>query len=316
MSFEEELRKKKLQGQTKIHQNPFQITKFSRNIDLRTIIQQFSHFSREELVEKNIQAKAAGRILRLRNFGNLIFALLNDQEASIQLMVNKNEKFKELDIGDIIGIEGVVCKSQKGELSIKVNDFVLLSKCLKPLPDLHYGFVDTEERFRKRYLDLIINQQNRKILIQRFQIINSIREFLNQRGFIEVETPILVSAASGAQAKPFITHHNKLQRDFYLRIATEIPLKMLLVGGLEKVYEIGRIFRNEGIDARHNPEFTTIEVYQAYENAEYMMELTKEVFQYLVKEVLKKEEIEFNSHVINLKNSFHKLSMVEAIKEH
>ncbi|CAJ0641520.1 16356_t:CDS:2 [Entrophospora sp. SA101] len=290
MSFEEELRKKKLQGQTKIHQNPFQITKFSRNIDLRTIIQQFSHFSREELVEKNIQAKAAGRILRLRNFGNLIFALLNDQEASIQLMVNKNEKFKELDIGDIIGIEGVVCKSQKGELSIKVNDFVLLN--------------------------LIINQQNRKILIQRFQIINSIREFLNQRGFIEVETPILVSAASGAQAKPFITHHNKLQRDFYLRIATEIPLKMLLVGGLEKVYEIGRIFRNEGIDARHNPEFTTIEVYQAYENAEYMMELTKEVFQYLVKEVLKKEEIEFNSHVINLKNSFHKLSMVEAIKEH
>ena len=223
MSFEEELRKKKLQEQTKIRQNPFQITKFSRNIDLRTIIQQFSHFSREELVEKDIQAKAAGRILRLRNFGNLIFALLNDQEASIQLLVNKNEKFKELDIGDIIGIEGAICKSQKGELSIKVNDFVLLSKCLKPLPDLHYGLVDVEERFRKRHLDLIINQQNRKILIQRFQIINSIREFLNQRGFIEVETPILVSAASGAQAKPFITHQINYKEIFIYELLRKYP---------------------------------------------------------------------------------------------
>src|SRR6185312_14773388 len=290
---------------------PFQITKFSRNIDLQSITQQFSHFSREELVKKNIQVKAAGRILRLRNFGSLIFALLNDQKESIQLMISKNEKFKELDIGDIIGVEGIICKSQKGELSIKVIEFELLSKCLKPLPDLHYGFTDIEERFRKRYLVLIINQQNRKILIQRFQIINCIREFLNQQEFIEIETPILVSAASGAQAKPFITHHNKLQRDFYLRIATEIPLKMLLVGGLEKVYEIGRIFRNEGIDARHNPEFTTIEIYQAYENAEYMMNLTEEIFHYLSQQVLKKEEIEFNSHVINLKNSFLRLSMIE-----
>src|SRR5207237_1258607 len=252
----------------------------------------------EELDEKNIQVKVAGRILRLRNFGNLIFALLNDQETSIQLMVSKNEKFKELDIGDIISIEGIICKSQKGELSIKVNDFVLLSKCLKPLPDLHYGLTNIEERFRKRYLDLIINQQNRKILIQRFQIINKIREFLNQQGFIEIETPILVSAASGAQAKPFITHHNKLHRDFYLRIATEIPLKMLLVGGLEKVYEIGRIFRNEGIDARHNPEFTTLEVYQSYENAEYMMELTEDLLCFLVQKFSLSGEFSFNSQKI------------------
>ncbi|CAJ0842966.1 13690_t:CDS:2 [Entrophospora sp. SA101] len=312
MDSEEELRKKKLQEQEKNYQSPFQITKFLRNIDLQTIIQQFFHFSREELAEKKVQVRVAGRILRLR----LIFALLNDQEAIIQLMFSQNKKFKEINIGDIVGIEGVVCKSQKGELSIKVNDFVLLNRCLKPLPDLHYGFANIEERFRKRYLDLIINRQNRKILIQRFQIINSIREFLNQRGFVEVETPILVSAASGAQAKPFTTHHNKLQRDFYLRTATEIPLKMLLVGGLEKVYEIGRIFRNEGIDARHNPEFTTVEIYQSYENAECMMNLTEELFHYLTQEVLQKEEFEFNSQVINLQKPFRRMSMTEAIKEH
>src|SRR5205814_889700 len=198
----------------------------------------------------------------------------------------------------------------------EVEEFVLLSKCLKPLPDIHYGFNDAEERFRKRYLDFIINSENKKNLITRHKIIQSIRQFLDQKEFVEIETPILVSEASGAQAKPFITHHNKLHRDFYLRIATEIPLKTLLVGGFEKVYEIGRIFRNEGIDARHNPEFTTIEVYQTYENAEHMMNLTEEIFHYLINEVLKKEEFEFNSHVVNLKNSFHKLSMVDAIKEH
>src|SRR5205085_5172454 len=153
------------------------------------------------------------------------------------------------------------------------------------------------------------NSEKREILIIRHQIIQNIRQFLDQREFIEIETPILVSEASGAQAKPFITHHNKLHRDFYLRIATEIPLKKLLVGGFEKVYEIGRIFRNEGIDARHNPEFTTIEIYQAYENAEHMMNLTEEIFHYLAQKVLKQEEFEFNSHVINLKNSFCKMSM-------
>src|SRR6185295_4846025 len=212
--------------------------------------------------------------------------------------------------------KGTICKTDKGELSIEVKEFILLSKCLKPLPDIHYGFNDTEERFRKRYLDFIINSEKKDILITRHKIIQNIRQFLDQKEFIEIETPILVSEASGAQAKPFTTHHNKLHRDFYLRIATEIPLKKLLVGGLEKVYEIGRLFRNEGIDARHNPEFTTIEVYQAYENAEHMMNLTEKIFHYLAQEILKKEEVEFNSHVIGFKNSFRKLSMEEAIKEY
>ncbi|CAG8766624.1 2514_t:CDS:1, partial [Ambispora leptoticha] len=239
-------------------------------------------FNKEELVEKNEKVSIAGRILRIRSFGNLIFANLVDQTGKIQLKISKNKDFAELDVGDIIGVKGIICKTDKGELSVEVKEFILLSKCLKPLPDIHYGFNDLEERFRKRYLDFIINSEKREILIIRHQIIQNIRQFLDQRGFIEIETPILVSEASGAQAKPFITYHNKLHRDFYLRIATEIPLKKLLVGGFEKVYEIGRLFRNEGIDARHNPEFTTIEVYQAYENSEYMMNLTEEIFHYLV----------------------------------
>jgi lysyl-tRNA synthetase class 2 len=256
----------------------------------------------------------------------LIFADLTSQSEKIQLKVSQSkenqDKIKDfaelLDKGDVVGIKGVVCRTNSGELSIEVNDFALLSKCLNPLPN---ELTNEEERFRKRCLDLIVNNQNRKILIQRFQIINSIREFLNQQGFIEIETPILVYSASGALAKPFTTYHNKLRRNFYLRIATEIPLKMLLVGGFEKVYEIGRIFRNEGIDARHNPEFTTIEVYHAYENAEHMMSLTEELLHYLTKEVIKKEKFEFKkdkgvSYVINLQPPFRKMTMIEAIKEY
>jgi len=310
---QEELRKKKLAD---LAQNPFQQTKFARNSNVKSVIQFFSQFTKEELVEKDEKVSIAGRILRIRSFGNLIFANLVDQTGKIQLKVSKNKEFVELDIGDIIGVKGVICKTDKGELSVEVKEFVLLSKCLKPLPDIHYGFNDTEERFRKRYLDFIINSEKRDILITRHRIIQNIRQFLDQKEFIEIETPILVSEASGAQAKPFITHHNKLHRDFYLRIATEIPLKKLLISGFERVYEIGRIFRNEGIDARHNPEFTTIEVYQAYENAEHMMNLTEEIFHYLSQQVLKKEQIEFNSHVINLKKSFRKISMKATVKEH
>jgi lysyl-tRNA synthetase class 2 len=211
--------------------SPFQQTKFTRNNNSSKINQLFSQFSQAELVEKKEVANIAGRLLRIRNFGNLIFADLADQAGVIQLKVSKNKDFAELGIGDIIGVKGVVCKTDKGELSVEVQEFVLLSKCLRPLPDLHYGFNDTEERFRKRYLDFIINSKKREILTIRHQIIQNIRHWLDQRSFIEVETPILVSEASGAQAKPFITHHNKLQRDFYLRIATEIPLKKLLIGG-------------------------------------------------------------------------------------
>ncbi|CAG8822261.1 11919_t:CDS:1, partial [Racocetra persica] len=207
--------------------------------------------------------------------------------------------------------------TDKGQLSVEVKEFVLLSRCLRPIPSSYYGFSDTEERFRNRPLDFIINKQKKEIFFTRHQLIKNIRQFLEEKKFIEIETPILVSEASGAQAKPFITHHNKLHRDFYLRIATEIPLKKLLVGGFEKIYEIGRIFRNEGIDARHNPEFTTVEVYQAYENAEYMMNLTEELFHYLAEKVFRQQtEFTFNSYNISLKKPFRRLSMIEAIREH
>src|SRR5438105_2793568 len=289
----EKLRKKKL---AELTSNPFQINRFPKTTNAYSLIQQFSQFSQAELVTKKEVASIAGRILRIRSFGNLVFANLADQTGKIQLKVSKNKDFSELDIGDIIGIKGIICKTDKGELSVEVKEFILLSKCLKPLPDIHYGFNDTEERFRKRYLDFIINSEKRDILITRHKIIQNIRQFLDQKEFIEIETPILVSEASGAQAKPFITHHNKLHRDFYLRIATEIPLKKLLIGGFEKVYEIGRIFRNEGIDARHNAEFTTIEIYQAYENSDYMMDLTEKIFHHLAQEVLKKDKIEINFH--------------------
>jgi len=308
----EELRKKKLDEMIK---NPFQQTKFVRNTSVQKIIQLFSQLSKERLLEKNKKVRIAGRILRMRNFGNLTFANLVDQTGIIQLKISKNKDFSELDIGDIIGTNGIICKTDKGELSIEVEEFKLLSKCLKPLPDTHYGFNDAEERFRKRYLDFIINSEKKQIFLIRHKIMQNIRKFLDEQEFVEIETPILVSEASGAQAKPFITHHNKLHRDFYLRIATEIPLKKLLIGGFEKVYEIGRIFRNEGIDARHNPEFTTIEIYRAYEDSEYMMNLTENLISYLAREVLKKEECEFNSHTISLKEKFFRISMIEAIKE-
>ncbi|CAG8598097.1 948_t:CDS:1 [Racocetra persica] len=299
---------------------PFQQTRFTRTSDIQTIIKLFSQFSKEELMKKNQEVSIAGRMTGKRMF----FADLTDQSETIQLKFSsENKKFAELDNGDIIGVvRGIVCRTDTQEkknerkLSVEVEEFSLLSKCLRPIPSSYYGLSDTEERFRNRPLDFIVNKQKKEIFFLRHQVIKNIRQFLEEKKFIEIETPILVSEASGAQAKPFITHHNKLHRDFYLRIATEIPLKKLLVGGFEKIYEIGRIFRNEGIDARHNPEFTTIEVYQAYENAEYMMNLTEELFHYLAEKVFEKEKFTFNSHNISLQKPFRRLSMIEAIKEH
>jgi lysyl-tRNA synthetase class 2 len=275
------------------------------------IINNYGSFSKEQLIQKNISLTTAGRIMRIRKQGKIVFADLHDQTNKIQLIADKSFG-ATVKKGDIVKATGTVYRTDKGELSIETNSFTVLTKCQRELP---YVFSDVEERFRKRYLDFIVNKEKREIFFARHKIIKNIRQFLDQKGFIEIETPILVSEASGAQARPFTTHHNKLQRDFYLRIATEIPLKTLLTGGFEKVYEIGRIFRNEGIDARHNPEFTSIEIYQVYENAEYMMNLTEELFHYLVKAVVKKEEYEFNSHAIKLQSPFRRISMIEAVKE-
>lgn len=312
----EEIRKKKL---SELSENPYQQNKFIRTSNSEEIIRLFSQFSKEELVKKNEGVSVAGRIMATRVFGGLTFADLADQNGIIQLKVinqDKSKNFSKLNTGDIIGAKGTICKTDKEKLIIIINEFFLLSKCSRPLPSTYYGLEDTEGRFRKRYLDFIINQKKREIFFIRHKIIQNIRKFLDCKDFIEVETPILVSEASGAQAKPFITYHNKLQRGFFLRIATEIPLKKLLIGGFEKIYEIGRIFRNEGIDARHNPEFTTIEIYQAYENCESMMNLTEELFNYLSKEVIKNDKCFFNLYEIDIKSPFTKMSMVDSIKKY
>lgn len=293
---------------------------FFRSHRLKTIKEQFIFFSKEDLLKKKEEVRTAGRIMRIRNFGRLIFANIMDETATIQLKVDDDQFFsKNVGVGDIIGLTGVICKTNKGELSLQVKNFVLLSKCFKSLPDAHYGFTDIEERFRRRYLDFVINPSSRKILLTRHSLIRFIRSFLDNLGFIEVETPILVSEASGAQAQPFVTYHNKLQRNFYLRIATEIPLKQLLVGGFEKVYEIGKVFRNEGIDARHNPEFTTIEIYQAYENGGHMMNLTENLFSFLIDnypELKQEKRVNFNSFLIDLSKPFLRVSMIEIVKQY
>lgn len=296
--------------------NPFLKSKFDTTCNITKVIEDSSLFSREELKEKNIDVRIAGRIMRVRNFGSLNFAILRSFNGDIQLISIKDKNFSNLDIGDIIGVEGIVCKTKKGELSIEIVNFELLSKCIKPIPDFHYGFTDIEERFRNRHLDFIINKKSRDILVNRSKIINLIRSFLNHLDFIEMETPILVSDASGAQAKPFKTYHNKLSRNFNLRIATEIPLKKLLIGGFEKIYEIGRVFRNEGIDARHNPEFTTVEIYEAYQDSERMIDITEKLFNSIRVSLFdKKKSFKFNNHEVELKEKFERMSMVDSIKK-
>jgi len=306
----------KLKNLKENNKNPFSISKFDVNSDVKSIFNQFASFEKLELEKKNISVKIAGRIMRIRNFGNLFFAVLRSFDGDIQLISIKNKDFNNLEVGDIIGVDGIICKTDKGELSVKVFDFQLLSKCLKSIPDFHYGFNDVEERFRNRHLDFIVNKKNRDILINRAKVISFIRNYLNQIGFVEMETPILVSEASGAQAKPFITHHNKLSRDLNLRIATEIPLKTLLIGGFEKIYELGRIFRNEGIDARHNPEFTTIEIYESYKDSEHMMRLTENLINSAKNFLFNdKEKLNFNGHEVEIKDFFEKMTMIESIKK-
>jgi len=308
--------KKELKKNKKYKNDPFLISKFVRNSNIKKLIFNYSIFSREELKKFNKKIKIAGRIIRIRNFGKLIFADLIDEKEKIQLIIEKNKEFEKFNIGDILGIEGNIFKSQKGELSIKVSKYLILSKCFKSIPDFYYGLNDIEKRFRKRYLDFIVNFENKKIFFLRHKIIKEIRNFLDKKNFIEMETPILVSKSSGAQAKPFITYHNKLKKNFYLRIATEISLKKLLVAGFEKIYEIGKIFRNEGIDYKHNPEFTTIEIYSAYDDAKYMMKLNEKIFNFLSEKLLKKKSFLFNNHEIFIKKNFEKMTMIESIKKY
>ena len=295
---------------------------FKRTSNTQLIKDEYSEKSAEELESLHAEVSIAGRIMQKRRMGKLGFIHLLDREGKIQVVINKRiigdeiyELFKASDLGDIIGIKGIVIKTQTGELSVEAHEYTHLSKALRPLPDKFHGLQDKEERYRRRYVDLIMNDESRKIAILRPRIVSAIRRYMDSQGYLEVETPILQPILGGANARPFITHHNALDKYFYLRIATELPLKRLIVGGLEKVYEIGRIFRNEGMDLKHNPEFTTMEAYCAYTDLEGMMELNEGLFEHVALEVCGTTDFKFMGQDISLKAPFKRWNMVDAVKE-
>ena len=278
--------------------------------------------TKEELEELHITSRIAGRIMTKRRNGKISFMHLQDKDGKIQIYLRYDvlgeeayDLFKSSDIGDIVGIEGEVMRTQTGELSVKAVKYTHLSKALRPLPEKFHGLQDKEEARRRRYVDLIMNEESRKIAFTRPKIIRGIQKFLDDLGYTEVETPVLNPILGGAAARPFVTHHNALDMDFYLRIATELPLKRLIVGGMEKVYEIGRLFRNEGMDATHNPEFTTVEAYMAYGDITDMMSLAEGLFSKLAVEVTGSTEINYRGKEISLKAPFRRLHMVDGIKE-
>ena len=302
------------------------INPFGKRYDVTSnsqeIKEKYDKYTKEELHEQEIPVKIAGRIMTKRGKGKAGFMHIQDKYGQIQIYVRQDvvgeeeyELFDKADLGDIVGIEGLVLRTNMGELSVKATHYTHLVKALRPLPDKFHGLTDVEERFRRRYVDLIVNEEARKVAFTRPKIIRSIQHYLDNLGYTEVETPVLQATLGGANARPFTTHHNTLDMPFYLRIATELPLKRLLVGGMDAVYEIGRLFRNEGMDRNHNPEFTTIEVYKAYSDLEGMMDLTEGIIGNVAKEVLGTYDLKWKGHDISLKPKFKRLHMVDAIKQ-
>ena len=310
------VRREKLQDLKSEGKDPFEETKYPQ-----------SHLSSEikanydELEEEKVYI--AGRIIAKRGMGKAGFADIQDSAGQIQIYIRQDEVGKEayalwkkLDIGDIVGIHGFVNKTNTGEITVHVEDYELLAKCLRPLPEKWSGLQDPELRFRQRYLDLLMNDGVKDKFVMRSKIISHLRSILEDKGFIEVETPILNTIPGGANARPFVTHHNTLDIDMYMRIAPELYLKRLVVGGFDKVFELGRNFRNEGMDHKHNPEFTMLELYEAYSDYEDMMDLTEELIKRLAKEVIGKTEFEFEGHTIDLGQDFERLTMLDAVKKY
>ncbi|MBQ1287245.1 MAG: lysine--tRNA ligase [Erysipelotrichaceae bacterium] len=301
---------------------------FERTANSKSIREEFGEASKEELEAKNVEVKIAGRIMSKRRMGKMCFMHVLDKDGQIQLVINKAdvgeeayELVKASDIGDIIGLKGIVYRTNpndnnpKGELSVYVKEYTHLSKALRPLPEKFHGLTDVEERYRRRYVDLIMNDESRRIAFLRPQIIRAIQHNLDSQGLVEVETPVLNPILGGANARPFTTHHNALNKEFYLRIATELYLKRLIVGGMEGVYEIGRLFRNEGMDLKHNPEFTTVEAYVAYSDLEGMMKLCENLFEEVSTKVLGTTELQTGDHTISLKAPFKRVNMTDAVNE-
>ncbi len=297
--------------------------RFERTALTKDIKDKYEEKTKEELEELNQSVTIAGRIMTKRGKGKAGFAHMQDLTGQIQIYVRQDavgeeqyDIFKMVDLGDIVGLTGTIFKTKVGELSIKANEFTLLSKALRPLPEKFHGLKDVEQRYRQRYLDLITNEVSRETFISRSKIIQSMRRYLDGQGFLEVETPMLHAIAGGAAARPFITHHNALDTQFYMRIAIELHLKRLIVGGLEKVYEIGRVFRNEGVSTRHNPEFTMIELYEAYADFNDIMELTENMIAFIAKEVLGTTSVQYGEDEVNLEPKWRRLHMVDAVKEY
>ena len=310
------LRREKLTALQEAGNDPYAVTKYDFDNDSANIKANF-----EELEGKTVNI--AGRIMARRIMGKASFVGLKDTSGNIQLYVRRDDVgeevyagFKKWDIGDIIGVEGTVFKTQTGEISVHATSIKLLSKSLIPLPEKFHGLTNNDLRFRQRYVDLIMNPDVKRNFVIRSQFIKFMRKYLDDMNYIEVETPVLNTIAGGASARPFITHHNTLNLDMYMRIATELPLKRLIVGGMDRVYEIGRIFRNEGMDPKHNPEFTSIELYQAYADFHDMMDIAEGIISGAAKEILGSYEVEWQGEKINLTPGWRRLTMVDAVKEY
>ncbi len=309
------IRRDKLKELQTEGENPFDVTLYDQEFHTEDILENF-----DEMEGKTVSI--AGRLMSKRVMGKASFFDLRDKLGKIQLYVTRDEmgeepykKFKKLDIGDIVGIKGEVFRTHKGEISVRAKEYVLLSKSLLPLPEKFHGLRDTDLRYRQRYVDLIVNPEVKRTFEIRSKIITAIRNFLDERDFMEVDTPILNTIAGGAAARPFITHHNTLDLDMYMRIAPELYLKRLIVGGLERVYEMGRQFRNEGMDVKHNPEFTTMEVYQAYTDYEGMMNLTEDLISTVTEKVLGTTKVTYQGEEIDLSPGWARMTMMESIKK-
>ncbi len=310
------VRREKLTALQQAGNDPFAQTRFDRTVYAQQIAEQF-----DQLEEKSVAV--AGRIMSKRSMGKASFFDIADASGKIQIYIKLNvigeetyEQFKKWDIGDIVGVNGEVFRTKHGEISIRATKAILLSKSLLPLPEKFHGLTNTDLRYRQRYVDLIVNPEVRDVFVKRSLIIRELRTFLDSKGYLEVETPVLHNIAGGAAARPFITHHNSLNIDMYLRIALELHLKRLIVGGFDKVYEIGRVFRNEGMDTKHNPEFTMLEFYQAYSNYEDVMNLTEEMLRYVAQKVLGTTTVVYGDQEIDLGKPFARISMVEAVKKY
>ncbi len=321
LTDQELVRREKMQKIRDLGIDPFGQA-YKREDFAADIKNKYEAIEHDELEKMNVEVNVAGRIMFIRKMGKASFFTIKDRTGKIQIYISINDigeeaytLFKSADIGDIVGIRGRVMKTQTGEVTIKCLEYTHLVKALRPLPEKFHGLTDIEERYRRRYVDLIMNDESLRVAFMRPKIIRCIQRFLDNQGFVEVETPVLTNLLTGASARPFITHHNTQDIDMYLRIALELNLKRLLVGGMEQVYEIGRTFRNEGMDPQHNPEFTMMEVYQAYSNLEGMMDLTENMYKTIAKEVCGKTTFNYLGHEVNLDGEWKRVSMVDAIKE-